>query len=46
MRAINDEGKAVEARQLLDDAEMKYKQEEREASLFKVAVACAIGVGE
>jgi hypothetical protein len=46
MKAINEDGKAVDARQMLDDAEVKYQQEKQEASLFKVAVACAIGVGE
>jgi len=46
MKAILEDGKEVNARQMIDEAEVKYQQEKREASLFKVAIACAIGVGE
>jgi hypothetical protein len=46
LKVAGEDGTPVDARQILDDAEVKYQQEKREASLFKVAVACAIGVGE
>jgi hypothetical protein len=46
MTVMDENGNAVVAKDLLDQAETKFQQETKEADLFKVAVACAIGVGE
>ena len=46
MTVMDENGNSVAAKDLLDQAETKFQQETKEADLFKVAVACAIGVGE
>ena len=46
LKVVDENGKEMAAPDLLEQAEVKFKQEKQEASLFKVAVACAIGVGE
>jgi hypothetical protein len=46
MTVMDESGNSVAAKDLLDQAETKFQQETKEADLFKVAVACAIGVGE
>lgn len=46
LKVVDENGKEMVAKDLLDQAEVRFKQEKQEAALFKVAVACAIGVGE
>jgi RNase H-fold protein (predicted Holliday junction resolvase) len=46
MIVVDESGKQVAAKDMLDQAEVKFQQETKDADLFKVAVACAIGVGE
>lgn len=46
MIVVDESGKQVAAKDMLDQAETRFQQETKEADLFKVAVACAIGVGE
>jgi len=46
MKVVNDEGNTVSVRELADKADVEFTQAKREASLYKVAVACALGVGE
>lgn len=46
VKALNAEGREVDAKQMLDEANTRFEQEQRESNLYKVAVACAIGVGE
>lgn len=46
LKVVNDDGQTVAAKDMLDQAETRFQQEKKEAALFKVAVACAIGVGE
>lgn len=46
LRIATEDGKQVSAQSILDEAEIEFKAAEQEATLYKVAVACAIGVGE
>ena len=46
MIVVDEAGNKVAAKDMLDQAETRFQQETKEADLFKVAVACAIGVGE
>lgn len=46
LKVSNEDGQVVAAKEMLDQAETRFQQEKKEADLYKVAVACAIGVGE
>jgi hypothetical protein len=46
LKVVDENGNAMAAKDLLDQAETRFQQDVKEADLFKVAVACAIGVGE
>jgi len=43
---VDENGVERNAKEALDEADARFQQEQQEVSLYKVAVACAIGVGE
>jgi hypothetical protein len=45
-KIVDENGMERNAKEALDEAEAKFQQDQQEVSLYKVAVACAIGVGE
>lgn len=43
---VDQDGRQRSAKEVLDEADAVFQKEQQETNLYKVAVACAIGVGE
>lgn len=45
-QVLDDEGQVRNAKDFVEEAKRNLEDQQKEASLYKVAIACAIGVGE
>lgn len=46
LQVLDDDGRERNASEFIEEARMVLEDQQKEASLYKVAIACAIGVGE